>query len=79
MTQADEPDSLLPSILIGPLVALARPFQLPPHPPVEFGSVALHPAPNRRVTDTQTVFRHQFFQISIAKREALVPLSDRAG
>jgi hypothetical protein len=51
----------------------ARPFQLPPHPPVEFGSVALHPARNRRVIDAQTAFRHQFLQISIAKREAQIP------
>ncbi len=34
----------------------ARPFQLRPDPPVQFGSVALHPAPNRCVVDPQLPF-----------------------
>ena len=51
----------------------ARPSQLSPDSPVEFGNVALHPAPHRRVIDAQTAFRHQFFQVSIAKRKAEIP------
>ena len=51
----------------------ARPFQFGPHPPVEFGSVALHPAPNRRVIDAQASFCHEFFQITIAERETEIP------
>ena len=56
----------------------ARAFQLPPDSPVQFGSIALHPAPNRRVVDAQVSFRHELFQITIAEREAEIP-SDAEG
>ena len=56
----------------------ARPFQLPPDLPVQFGSIALHPTPNRCVVDAQVAFRHELFQITIAKREAEIP-SDAEG
>jgi hypothetical protein len=40
---------------------------------LQFGSVALHPAPNRRVIDAQASFCHQLFQITIAERETEIP------
>src|SRR5262249_36584465 len=51
----------------------ARLFQVPPDSPVQFGNIALPPAPACSVVDAQVSFRHQLFQITIAEGEAEIP------
>jgi hypothetical protein len=49
--------------------ARTRPFQLLPDSAVQFGSIALHSAPDRGVAS----FRHELFQITITHGEAEIP------
>src|SRR5437879_996814 len=44
-------------------------FQFPPASLVQFGCIALHPAPNGRVVSRETSFHEQFFDVPIRKRE----------
>ena len=48
-------------------------FQFPPASLVQFGSEALHPAPNGSVVSRQTSFREQFLDVPIRKREPQIP------
>jgi hypothetical protein len=50
---------------------------LPPASLVQFGSKALHPAPNGSVVSRQTSFREQFLDVPIRQREPEIP-TDRA-
>jgi hypothetical protein len=52
-------------------------FQFPPAPWVQFGCVALHPAPNGGVISGETSFHKQFLDVLIRKREPQIP-TDRA-
>jgi hypothetical protein len=48
-------------------------FQFPPASLVQFGRVALHPAPNARVIRRETSFHEQFLDVPIRKREPQIP------
>jgi len=48
-------------------------FQFPPASLVQYGCVALHPAPNRCVVCRKTSFHEQFLDIPIRKREPQIP------
>jgi len=48
-------------------------FQFPSASLVQFGCVALHPAPNAVVVCRKTSFHEQFFDIPIRKREPQIP------
>src|SRR6202171_2415677 len=52
-------------------------FQFPSASLVQFGRVALHPAPNGGVVSRQTPFHEQFLDVPIRKREPQIP-TDRA-
>jgi hypothetical protein len=48
-------------------------FQFPPASLVQFGCVALHPAPNGGVIGRETSFQEQFLDVPIRKREPQIP------
>jgi len=52
-------------------------FQFPPASLVQFGCVALHPAPNGGVVSKETSLHEQFLDVPIRKREPQIP-TDRA-
>ena len=48
-------------------------FQFPPASLVQFGCVALHPAPNGGVISWERAFQEQFLDVPIRKREPQIP------
>jgi len=52
-------------------------FQFSPASLIQFGCIALHPAPNGGVISRETSFHEQFLDITIRKREPQIP-TDRA-
>jgi hypothetical protein len=61
---------------VDPPGAVGR-FQFVPASFVQFGRVALHPAPNGAVVSRETSFHEQFLDVPIGKREPQIP-TDRA-
>jgi hypothetical protein len=57
---------------VDPSGAVGR-LQFPPASFVQFGCVALHPAPNGGVVSSQTAFDEQFLDVPIRKREPQLP------
>jgi hypothetical protein len=57
---------------VDPPGAVGR-FQFAPSSLVQFGGVALHPAPNGGVVSGETSFHDQFLDVSIGKREPQIP------
>jgi hypothetical protein len=61
---------------VDPPGAVGR-FQFAPASLVQFGGIALHPAPNAGVISRETSFYEQFLDVPIRKREPQIP-TDRA-